>query len=83
MQLFDWLLCFLLKSSHQKLFQCLKDGKDLFTARNENQVFYSKTLSLVFMEVINKIINTYFIGEFLLSKKKNMKTKNQPIKIKT
>jgi hypothetical protein len=51
MQLFDWLLCYLLKSSHQKLFQNLKDGKDLFTARNENQIFYSKTLALVFMEV--------------------------------
>ena len=52
MQMFDWLMCYLLKASHQKLDESLKAGKDLFTARNENQVFYSKTLAIVFIEVI-------------------------------
>ncbi len=57
MQMFDWLMCYLLKASHQKLDESLKAGKDLFTARNENQVFYSKTLAIVFIEVI---MNKYF-----------------------
>lgn len=49
--MFDWLMCYLLKISHEKLEESLKLGKDLFTARNENQVFYSKTLAIVFIEV--------------------------------
>lgn len=52
MQMFDWLLCYMLKSSHDKLTQSLKSGKDSFTARNDNQVFFSKTLAIVFIEVI-------------------------------
>ena len=51
MQMFEWLMCYLLKTSHQKLDEALQSGKDLFTARNENQVFYSKTLAIVFIEV--------------------------------
>ena len=51
MHLFDWLLCYLTKVSHEKLDKSTKSGKDLFTARNDNQVFYSKTLAVVFMEV--------------------------------
>lgn len=50
--MFDWLLCFLLKKSHQKFEQNVKSGKDLFTVRNENQVFFSKTLAVAFIEVI-------------------------------
>ena len=49
--MFDWLLCYMLKSAHQKLEASLKSGKELFTARNDNQVFYSKTLALIFIEV--------------------------------
>lgn len=49
--MFDWLICYMLKVSHSKLEASLKSGKDLFTARNENQVFYSKTLAIIFMEV--------------------------------
>lgn len=51
MQMFDWLLCFMVKKSHDKLDKSLKTGKDSFTARNDNQVFYSKTLSIIFIEV--------------------------------
>ena len=55
--MFDWLMCYLLKISHEKLEESLKLGKDLFTARNENQVFYSKTLAMVFIEVKNLILD--------------------------
>jgi hypothetical protein len=65
--MFDWLLCYLLKISHTKLQASLKSGKDAFTARNLNQVFYSKTLAIAFIEVrqtsrilkieLNKIVN--------------------------
>ncbi len=60
MQMFDWLLCYVLKNSHSKLDKSLKEGKDAFTARNENQVFYSKTLSIVFIEVIKSISNIFY-----------------------
>jgi hypothetical protein len=50
-------MCYLLKISHEKLEESLKLGKDLFTARNENQVFYSKTLAMVFIEVKNLILD--------------------------
>ena len=51
MNMFDWLLCYMLDKSYKKLEKNLKQGKDLFTARNENQVFYSKTLAIIFIEV--------------------------------
>ncbi|CAF0988482.1 unnamed protein product, partial [Brachionus calyciflorus] len=50
MEMFDWLICYMVKISHDKLQNNLKKGQDLFTARNENQVFYSKSLALIFME---------------------------------
>ena len=52
MQMFDWLICYVLKSSHSKYEKSLKDGKNAFTARNDNQVFFSKTLSIIFIQVI-------------------------------
>ncbi len=51
MQMFDWLLCFTLKSAYDKLQANLKAGKDAFHARNESQVYAAKTLSIVFIEV--------------------------------
>jgi acyl-CoA oxidase len=51
MQMFDWLLCYVLRNSHSKFEKSLKEGKDIFTARNENQIFFAKTLSIVFIEV--------------------------------
>ena len=62
MQMFDWLLCYMVKISHQKLEASLKSGKDQFTARNLNQVFYSKTLAIIFIEVkrlLSLIISIY------------------------
>lgn len=58
--MFDWLLCYMLKISHQKLENSLKAGKDLFTARNDNQIFYSKTLAIIFIEVSKPTTTTKF-----------------------
>ena len=52
MDLFDWLICFIIKQSYDKLDASLKSGKDSFTARNDNQVFHSKSLAIIFMEVL-------------------------------
>lgn len=49
--MFDWLLGYVLKNAHAKYEKSLKEGNDAFVARNENQVYYSKTLSLVFIQV--------------------------------
>ena len=50
--MFDWLLCYILDKSFKKVEKYLNSGKDLFTARNESQVFYSKTLAIIFIEVV-------------------------------
>lgn len=57
--MFDWLLCYMLDKSYAKLDKNLKAGKDLFMARNESQVFYSKTLSIIFIErqIIERFIH--------------------------
>jgi len=58
MQMFDWLLCFVLTKSYERYEKNIKCGKDSFTARNENQVFYANTLSIVFIErqVIERLV---------------------------
>ena len=56
MQMFDWLIIYQLKLAHSCLEMNLKCGKDLFAARNDNQVFVSKTLSIIFIEVSINII---------------------------
>ncbi|RNA13430.1 peroxisomal acyl-coenzyme A oxidase 3, partial [Brachionus plicatilis] len=50
MEMFDWLICYVTKISYEKLKKNLDKGLDLFTARNENQIFFSKTLATIFME---------------------------------
>lgn len=57
MQMFDWLLCYILRNSHAKYDQSIKSGKEAFNARNENQVYYSKALSLVFIQVNFKMVH--------------------------
>ena len=49
--MFDWLLCFMVKNAHDKYENNRKTGKDVFTARNDSQVYAAKTLSIVFIEV--------------------------------
>ena len=52
MNLFDWLVCYLLKRCHEKIESEIKNsGKDTFSSKNDSQVFYLKTLSVCFMEV--------------------------------
>ena len=48
MEMFDWLLCFTLKRSHDKLEKDLLNKKDQFKSRNDNQAYHAKTLSINF-----------------------------------
>lgn len=47
---YKWLICYLLEITAHKLKLLQEQGGNQFTARNETQVFYAKTLSLVFIE---------------------------------
>ena len=47
---YKWLVCWLLQSTSEKYNSALQLGKDTFTARNDSQVFYARTLSLAFIE---------------------------------
>uniref|UniRef100_A0A146LJI1 Acyl-coenzyme A oxidase n=1 Tax=Lygus hesperus TaxID=30085 RepID=A0A146LJI1_LYGHE len=49
---FEWLLCWLLKSTNEKMTALLVKHNDRFVARNQCQVFKAKELSLVFAEYI-------------------------------
>jgi acyl-CoA oxidase len=49
--LYDWLLCHLIKSSYERVSENLKSNKDTFTARNDSQVYFLKSLSIAFIEV--------------------------------
>ena len=65
MQMFNFLLCFALRNAYEKLERSLKEGKDTFTARNENQVFSAKTLAIIFIEVrFHHCVNR--VGRFLI-----------------
>lgn len=45
------MLCYLLRQTYAQL-QLLKDQKkDLFTAKNDSQMFFARDLSIVFAEV--------------------------------
>ncbi len=48
---YEWLVSFLLCESSNKLREELSRGKDNFTARNDSQVYYCRTLSIAFIEV--------------------------------
>ncbi|KAJ7387267.1 acyl-Coenzyme A oxidase [Desmophyllum pertusum] len=47
---YQWLVCYLLKQSATKLRQELANGKDSFTAKNDSQVFYCRSLALAYIE---------------------------------
>lgn len=47
---YKWLLCWLLQSTTQKLDEQLHQGMDSFSARNLSQVYYARTLSIVYIE---------------------------------
>ena len=50
--MYDWLISYITKISYEKLQNNIQKGQDSFMAKNENQVFYAKSLALIFMEVI-------------------------------
>ncbi|XP_066998147.2 peroxisomal acyl-coenzyme A oxidase 3 [Anabrus simplex] len=49
---FQWLLCWLLKTTEEKFRRYLDQNEDRFTARNNVQVYQAKTMSLVYAENI-------------------------------
>lgn len=56
MEAYKWLICYLLKISSEKL-ECLtQQGVDAFTAKNNTQIYFLRTLSIVYIEVNNCII---------------------------
>jgi len=48
---YKWLVCWLLQSTSEKFHSYLQTGKDIFTARNDSQVYQARTLSLAFIEL--------------------------------
>lgn len=47
---YQWLICYLLKSTDNRLDSNLRCGKDSFTAKNDSQVYYAHTLSKAYIE---------------------------------
>lgn len=47
----DWLCAWLLEETAKRSEQLEKMGKSAFETRNERQVFYAKSLSIVFAQV--------------------------------
>lgn len=55
LEAYQWLVCYLLTITDQKVTSMLKSGEDAFAARNKSQVFYARTLSIAFIEVRKKL----------------------------
>lgn len=47
---YEWLVCWLLKATSEKLQKNLDKHGDSFTAKNESQVYYARTLAIAFIE---------------------------------
>ncbi|XP_046840854.1 peroxisomal acyl-coenzyme A oxidase 3-like [Xenia sp. Carnegie-2017] len=47
---FEWLVCYLLKKSEQKLQNQVALGQDEFSAKNDSQVYFCRSLSIAFIE---------------------------------
>jgi hypothetical protein len=48
---YKWLVCWLLQATANKIKSQHQLGKDAFSAKNDTQAFFAKTLSLAFIEV--------------------------------
>jgi len=48
---YRWLVCWLLQATANKIKSQHQLGKDAFSAKNNTQTFFAKTLSLAFIEV--------------------------------
>jgi len=66
---YDWLVCYVLQESDKKYKEQLAMGKDPFTAKNDCQVFYCRSLALAFIEhvVIERFYNKIFRSELPIS----------------
>lgn len=57
---YKWIVCYLLKSTSEKFqkIQLKSSGDDNFTAKNESQFYYARTLSIAFVE--NYALDTFY-----------------------
>ncbi|CAB4000251.1 Peroxisomal acyl-coenzyme A oxidase 3 [Paramuricea clavata] len=49
-QAFNWLVCYLLKQSEGKIQTELNSGKENFSAKNDSQVFFCRSLAIAFIQ---------------------------------
>ena len=54
---YKWLVCYLLKESHRRLSEQSAEGKDSFTARNDSQAYYCRSLALAYIEVCDTCVS--------------------------
>ncbi|GFO08944.1 acyl-CoA oxidase [Plakobranchus ocellatus] len=50
LEAYKWLVCYLLTESHRRLSEQLSKGKDSFTARNDSQAYYCRSLAMAYIE---------------------------------
>lgn len=58
---YKWLVCRLLVDSAERLRAQLASGADSFTARNNSQVYYARSLAIAYIEVRAKLYLMYNI----------------------